>query len=49
MRFSDKAQVSAYRHLIEHVQDAVMRFSSNGDECCMASRSSEALFGCRAL
>jgi cell cycle sensor histidine kinase DivJ len=27
----DKAQVSAYRHLIEHVQDAVLRFSNEGD------------------
>lgn len=42
----DKAQVTAYRHLIEHVQDAVIRFSSNG-EVLLASRSSETLFGCR--
>jgi cell cycle sensor histidine kinase DivJ len=42
----DKAQVTAYRHLIEHVQDAVIRFSSDG-EVLLASRSSEALFGCR--
>jgi len=42
----DKAQMSAYRHLIEHVQDAVIRFSSNG-ELLLASRSSESLFGCR--
>ncbi|MEO8683490.1 MAG: PAS domain-containing sensor histidine kinase, partial [Devosia sp.] len=41
----DKAQVNAYRHLIEHVQDAVLRFSSNG-EVLLASRTSEALFGC---
>jgi cell cycle sensor histidine kinase DivJ len=42
----DKAQVSAYRHLIEHVHDSVIRFSSDG-EVLLASRSSEALFGCR--
>ena len=42
----DKAQVSAYRHLIEHVQDAVLRFSNEGD-VLMASQSSETLFGCR--
>lgn len=42
----DKAQVSAYRHLIEHVHDAVIRFSSDG-EVLLASHSSEALFGCR--
>jgi cell cycle sensor histidine kinase DivJ len=42
----DKAQVNAYRHLIEHVQDAVLRFSSDG-EVLMASQSSEKLFGCR--
>lgn len=42
----DKAQVTAYRHLIEHVQDAVIRFSSDG-EVLLASRSSETLFGCR--
>lgn len=42
----DKAQVTAYRHLIEHVQDAVLRFSSNG-EVLLASQTSEALFGCR--
>lgn len=42
----DKAQVTAYRHLIEHVQDGVIRFSSDG-EILLASRSSEQLFGCR--
>ena len=41
----DKSQVTAYRHLIEHVQDAVLRFSSNG-EVLLASKTSEALFGC---
>ncbi len=42
----DRAQVAAYRHLIEHVQDAVLRFSSNG-EVLLASKTSEALFGCQ--
>lgn len=42
----DKAQILAYQHLIEHVQDAVIRFSSDG-EVLLASRSSEKLFGCR--
>lgn len=42
----DKAQVTAYRHLIEHVQDGVIRFSSDA-EILLASRSSEQLFGCR--
>jgi two-component system, cell cycle sensor histidine kinase DivJ len=41
----DKAQVSAYRHLIEHVQDAVLRFAADGT-ILLASRSSEPLFGC---
>ncbi|WP_332688445.1 PAS domain S-box protein, partial [Devosia sp.] len=42
----DKAQMTAYRHLIEHVQDGVIRFSSDG-QILLASRSSEQLFGCR--
>lgn len=41
----DKAQLAAYRHLVEHVQDAVIRFSSDGD-ILFLSRSSETLFGC---
>ena len=41
----EKAQINAYKHLIEHVQDAVMRFSSDGG-LLFASRSSERLFGC---
>jgi cell cycle sensor histidine kinase DivJ len=41
----DKAQISAYRHLIEHVQDAVLRFAPDG-AIVLASRSSEVLFGC---
>ena len=42
---NDKAQVSAYRHLIEHVQDTVLRLSTDGN-ILVASRSSETLFGC---
>ncbi|MDB5507348.1 MAG: sensor histidine kinase [Devosia sp.] len=42
----DRAQINAYRHLIEHVQDAVIRFSAEG-EVLFTSRSSETLFGCR--
>ncbi|HEV7718057.1 MAG TPA: PAS domain-containing sensor histidine kinase [Arsenicitalea sp.] len=42
----DKSQINAYRHLIEHVQDAVLRFSAEGT-LLFISRSSEALFGCR--
>jgi len=41
----DKSQITAYRHLIEHVQDAVLRFSSDG-QILLVSRSAEALFGC---
>jgi cell cycle sensor histidine kinase DivJ len=41
----EKAQINAYRHLIENVQDAVMRFSTDGN-LIFASRSSEKLFGC---
>jgi len=42
----EKAQINAYRHLIEHVQDAVMRFASDGT-VLFTSRSAEKLFGCR--
>ncbi|MFD1252768.1 Histidine protein kinase DivJ [Devosia equisanguinis] len=41
----DRAQISAYRHLIEHVHDAVVRFASDG-HILLTSRSSETLFGC---
>ena len=41
----DKAQINAYRHLIERVQDAVLRFNTDG-AVVLASRSSEELFGC---
>jgi two-component system, cell cycle sensor histidine kinase DivJ len=42
----EKGQINAYKHLIEHVQDAVMRFSNDGT-LLFTSRSSEKLFGCR--
>lgn len=42
----ERAQINAYKHLIEHVQDAVLRFSAEG-QVLFASRSSEALFCCR--
>jgi cell cycle sensor histidine kinase DivJ len=42
----EKAQINAYKHLIEHVQDAVIRFSPEGG-VLFTSRSSEKLFGCR--
>lgn len=41
----DKGQISAYRHLVEHMQDAILRFSGEG-EILLATRSSEVLFGC---
>ncbi|WDR06420.1 PAS domain-containing sensor histidine kinase [Devosia rhodophyticola] len=41
----EKSQLATYRHLIEHVQDAVFRYSSSG-ELLFLSRSSEKLFGC---
>lgn len=42
----DKRQLAAYRHLIEHVQDGVMRFSDDG-ELIYASPSCETVFGCK--
>jgi two-component system, cell cycle sensor histidine kinase DivJ len=42
----ERAQINAYRHLIENVRDAVLRFSSEGT-LLFASRSSEKLFGCQ--
>src|SRR5690606_26513901 len=41
----DKAQLNAYRHLIEHVQDAVLRFTPDG-AVMVASRSSVSLLVC---
>lgn len=42
----EKGQLNAFRHLIENVQDAVMRFGSDG-RVLFTSRSSEKLLGCR--
>ncbi len=42
----DRGQINAFRHLVEHVQDAVLRFSAEG-ELLFASRSTEALLGCK--
>lgn len=42
----EKSQITAFRHLIEHVQDAVLRFSAEG-KVLFVSQSSESLFGCR--
>jgi cell cycle sensor histidine kinase DivJ len=42
----EKGQINAYKHLIEHVQDAVMRFGSDGS-VLFVSRSAERLFSCR--
>lgn len=41
----DKSQINAARHLLEHVRDAVMRFSTEG-HVVFVSNSAEALFGC---
>ena len=41
----ERGQVNAYRHLVEHVQDAVMRFASDGS-VLFTSKSAEKLFGC---
>jgi cell cycle sensor histidine kinase DivJ len=42
----ERSQINAFRHLIEHVQDAVLRFSADGN-VLFVSQSSETLFGCR--
>ncbi|WP_175528576.1 PAS domain-containing sensor histidine kinase [Devosia crocina] len=41
----DKAQLNVYRHLVDHVQDTVLCFSSEG-ELLTVSLSAETLFGC---
>ena len=41
----ERSQMSAYRHLVENVQDAVMRFAGDGT-VLFTSRSAEKLFGC---
>jgi cell cycle sensor histidine kinase DivJ len=42
----ERGQVNAYRHLVENVQDAVMRFGSDGS-VLFTSKSAEKLFGCQ--
>ena len=42
----ERGQMNAYRHLVENVQDAVMRFSVDGS-VLFTSRSAEKLFGCQ--
>jgi cell cycle sensor histidine kinase DivJ len=42
----ERGQMNAYRHLVENVQDAVMRFGSDGS-VLFTSRSAEKLFGCQ--
>jgi cell cycle sensor histidine kinase DivJ len=41
----ERGQINAYRHLIENVQDAVMRFGADGT-VLFTSKSAEKLFGC---
>ncbi|MEO8758083.1 MAG: PAS domain-containing sensor histidine kinase [Devosia sp.] len=41
----ERGQVNAYKHLVENVQDAVMRFGSDGS-VLFTSKSAEKLFGC---
>lgn len=41
----ENSQVNAYRHLVENVQDAVMRFAPDGS-VLFTSKSAEKLFGC---
>ncbi len=43
---NDRGQINAYRHLIENVRDAVVRFGTDG-ATLFVSRSAETLFGCR--
>lgn len=41
----ERGQMNAYRHLVENVRDAVMRFASDGS-VLFTSKSAEKLFGC---
>ena len=41
----ERGQVNAYKHLVENVQDAVMRFGNDG-AVLFTSKSAEKLFGC---
>ncbi|MEX0859350.1 MAG: PAS domain-containing protein, partial [Cucumibacter sp.] len=42
----ERSQIRAFQHLVENVQDAVVRYAANG-EMLFISRSAETLFGCR--
>jgi cell cycle sensor histidine kinase DivJ len=42
----ERGQMNAYRHLVENVQDAVMRFGNDGS-VLFASNSASKLFGCQ--
>jgi two-component system, cell cycle sensor histidine kinase DivJ len=42
----DRGQLNAYRHLVEHLQDGVLRFSRQGD-LLFSSASVETLLGCK--
>lgn len=42
----ERGQMIAYRHLVENVQDAVMRFATDGS-VIFTSKSAEKLFGCQ--
>src|SRR5690606_33477600 len=42
----ERGQMTAYRHLVENVQDAVMRFASDGSVLFTSSSASK-LFGCQ--
>ena len=42
----ERSQFRAFQHLVENVQDAVVRYSNSG-EMLFISRSAESLFGCR--
>jgi cell cycle sensor histidine kinase DivJ len=42
----ERSQINAYKHLVENVQDAVMRFGSDGS-VQFTSKSAEKLFGCQ--
>jgi cell cycle sensor histidine kinase DivJ len=42
----ERGQLNAYRHLVEHLQDGVLRFAPDG-ELLFSSSAIEALLGCR--
>jgi len=42
----ERGQINAYKHLLENVQDSVLRFSADGT-VIFTAKSAEKLFGCR--